>query len=454
MSRSPSRLSIPPNLGMDLGLGLVLGLGLACAADGDDGPDSFGDGPLSAGPMEPGDETGGETEGQTEGEPDEPQGEAPFIVEARKEFPTYLDLHEKVITRTCTPNANVCHNNKEYPDLRTPQAMLGMLGSPCNLDVEDPLNTFNGCEPVGDVLRFSSGQNLGWESEVAYVHYEIDPIDSSVAAAVVQLADPVPAAMLDPTVLESVDVVRSTDGGMLTVGQMLDVISYTAGSTAVRIDGYAMVGDDVRTLLESDLRVADPNRDGVFGAQGERMHELTPGDPWGSYLLQRLQGNVPGSPMPLANQPLSAAEMVALACWIEGADQPEGDSPYAVIDYDRCQYAVEVSEPDPDSGATLSGDVQPIFDARCAVPACHSSNSPKAGLDLTEGVAYEVLLEAMSTQNPDIPLVTPVNPQNSYLMTKLVSDGFSGQQMPIGDPLSDAEIDVIRRWINFGAPDD
>lgn len=432
---------------------LVSCLGLACANVGDGDGDGLGE-PPGEGEAESGEGSGGEDE-PTEGEPDEPGDEGPnFVDEAKKEFPTYLDLHEKVITRTCTPNENVCHNNKEYPDLRTPQAMLGMLGSPCNLDVEDPLNTFNGCEPEGDVLRFTTGSNAGWETQIAYVLFETDPMDGSVAAAEVHLADALPAGMVDPLVPESVDVLRTTDDGMLTVGQMLDVVSYTAGTHAIRIENYALVSDPVRTLLEVGLRVADPNRDGIFGAQGETMHELTPGDPWGSYLLQRLQGNVPGSPMPLANQPLSAAEMVALACWVEGADQPGGDSPYAVIDYDGCQYAVEVSEPDPDSGATFSGDVQPIFDARCAIPACHGSSDPQAGLDLTRDVSYDSLIEGMSTQNPDIPLVTPVNPQNSYLMTKLLGDGFSGQRMPVGQPLSDAEIDVVRRWINFGAPDD
>src|SRR5690606_37367180 len=153
----------------------------------------------------------GETEGETEAEPDASDDGKAFVEEAKKEFPTYLDLHEKVITRTCTPFSNVCHNNKEYPDLRTPQAMLGMLGSPCNLDVEDPLNTYNGCEPAGDVVRFTSGTNVGFQSRVAYVTYSTDPM-GMVSSAVLHLADPVPAGMLDPMLPESIEVVRATDG--------------------------------------------------------------------------------------------------------------------------------------------------------------------------------------------------------------------------------------------------
>lgn len=430
-------------------------LALACTV-GSGGGGSFGEGGNAEGGVDSEGTSGGETEGATEGEteaPAAPDDGKEFVEEAKKEFPTYLDLHEKVITRTCTPFQNVCHNNKEYPDLRTPQAMLGMLGSPCNLDVEDPLNTYNGCEPVGDVVRFTTGGNVGWQTRVAYVTFSTDPM-GVVTSAVLYLADPLPAGMLDPMIPESIEVVRTTDSGMLTVGAVANAVTYAAGVNAMQVTGYATLGDEVHTLLEEDLRAGDPNRDGTFGADGDRLFELKAGDPWGSYLLQRLQGNVPGSPMPLANQPLSAAEVVAIACWIEGTDAPDGDSPYATIDYDGCDYAAEFGEPDPDSGATFSGHVQPIFDTRCATPGCHGAMAPALGLDLTADVARDNLFQP-STQNPEIPLVTPGNPTNSYLMTKLTGDGFTGQQMPLSAaPLSDAELDIVRRWISYGAPDD
>jgi hypothetical protein len=427
---------------------------LACTV-GSGGGGDFGDGASQNDESGTGGDTG-ETDGATAGETEDqpaPEDGKEFVEEAKKEFPTYLDLHEKVITRTCTPFQNVCHNNKEYPDLRTPQAMLGMLGSPCNLDVEDPLNTYNGCEPVADVLRFTSGGNVGWQTQVAYVQLNADAM-GVVTSAVLYLADPIPAAMLDPMAPESIEVLRTTESGMLTVGQVTDAVTYAAGIDALQVVGYDMLDGSVHTLIEDDLRGGDPNRDGVLGAEGERLLELKAGDPWGSYLLQRLQGNVPGSPMPLANQPLSAAEVVAIACWIEGTDAPDGDSPYASIDYDGCQYAAEFGEPDPDSGATFSGHVQPILNARCATAGCHGSMAPAAGLDLTEGVARDNLFQA-STQNPEIPLVTPGNPTNSYLMTKLTGDGFSGQRMPLGAAaLSQEDLDVVRLWISYGAPDD
>lgn len=427
---------------------------LACTV-GNGGGGDFGDGASIDDASGTGSGSGGSgdaTAGDTEGAPAPDDGKE-FVEEAKKEFPTYLALHEKVITRTCTPFQNVCHNNKEYPDLRTPQAMLGILGSPCNLDVEDPLDTYNGCEPTADVLRFTTGGNVGWQTKVAYVSLNADAM-GVVTSAVVYLADPIPAAMLDPMMPESIEVLRTTDGGMLTVGLVANAVTYAAGVNALQVTGYDTLGGEVHSLIEDDMRVGDPNRDGVLGAEGDRLYELSPGDPWSSYLLQRLQGNVPGSPMPLANQPLSAAEIVAIACWIEGTDAPDGDSPYASIDYDGCQYATEFGEPDPDSGATFSGHVQPILNTRCATQGCHGSMAPAAGLDLTEGVARDNLFQP-STQNPDIPLVTPGNPTNSYLMTKLLGDGFAGQRMPLGAaPLSEEDLDVVRLWISYGAPDD
>ncbi len=439
-------------------LAALFGPALACTV-GDGGGGSFGEGGAQPEPSET-EQTG--TDGETEGDSEENRVEPPndgreFVEDAKKEFPTYLDLHEKVVTRTCTPFANVCHNNMEYPDLRTPQAMLATLGDPCNLDVESPLNTYNACEPAADVLRFVDGGNIGFETRVAYVEFAEDPMTGLVGSAVLHLADPIPSGMLSPMMAESFSILRTTDSGMLTVGQVDLAATYAAGQTTLQVGSggtYGELPDSVHTLIEEDLRGGDPNQDGEFGADGERFQEITPGDPWNSYLLQRLQGNVPGSPMPLANQPLSASEVVAIACWIEGADKPGGDDVYAVINYDDCVYAAEFGEPDPDSGATFSGHVQPILDTRCATAGCHGEVAPAEGLDLTEGRARDNLFQ-FSVQNPDMPLVTAGNPTNSYLMTKLTGDGFSGKQMPLGAaPLTQEEQDIFRLWISYGAPDD
>jgi len=60
-------------------------------------------------------------------------GDDETVLEAQRRFPTGLDLHQKVIWRTCTPNGGVCHNAKEYPDLRTPANLASAFEAPCNV---------------------------------------------------------------------------------------------------------------------------------------------------------------------------------------------------------------------------------------------------------------------------------------------------------------------------------
>jgi len=61
-----------------------------------------------------------------------------------------------------------------------------------------------------------------------------------------------------------------------------------------------------------------------------------------------------------------------------------------------------------------------------------------------------------SVQDPNFDRVTPGNPDDSYLIMKLEGDPrITLDQMPKnGPPLSQAEIDVIREWIQRGAFDD
>ena len=438
--------------------GLLLTVGACTVGSGPDG--RFGDGDEDAAvdttlaTTDAGTDEGGSDEGGSTGEPEDPSDPADeYIEEAKKEFPTYLDLHEKVVKRTCSPNGGVCHNEKEYPDLHTPQTMLAMLDAPCNLAETDPLNLFSGCEPVGDRLRFTTGTNTTFSSEVAFVEFSADPM-GVVTNAFVHLRDPIPNAMAVPGTFESIAIERETGAGMLTVGVVDNAVSYAVGGDVLQVNDYANLPAGAKTLLETDLHGGDPNQDGEFGGSEDPYRLLLPGDPWKSYLLQRVQGNVPGSPMPLANEPLSSAEIIAMACWIEGAVDPELAGPYASIDYDGCQYAAEFGETPTGSGSKFSEHVQPILDTRCATAGCHGEVAPAAELDLTAGKAYDNLMLA-SLQNPDMPRVTPGNPTNSYLVTKLTGNGLMGVQMPLGAaPLAPEEIEVIRTWISYGAPDD
>mgnify|MGYP000529541782 CR=1 FL=1 len=61
-----------------------------------------------------------------------------------------------------------------------------------------------------------------------------------------------------------------------------------------------------------------------------------------------------------------------------------------------------------------------------------------------------------SAQQPSVDLIEPNDPDASYLYLKLVGDpSISGSRMPRGAPsLSQELLDLVRDWIERGAPND
>ncbi len=116
----------------------------------------------------------------------------------------------------------------------------------------------------------------------------------------------------------------------------------------------------------------------------------------------------------------------------------------------------------PASGLDL---IQPIFDAYCV--RCHvtggsgysqTGGDDDDGLDLTSGASFATLVNRPTFQRPSEPprwRVLPGEPDSSYLMDKIRADSpKSGSRMPQNGPpfLSQADIELIRRWIEDGAP--
>ena len=99
-----------------------------------------------------------------EPEPIDPyDGDNEIVLEAQAEFPTGIEFHQKVIWRTCTPNEGVCHNSKEYPDLRTPANFAAAFGAPCNVQPGEFQSVYDGCEQPGDRVRLA-GRGTPWTS--------------------------------------------------------------------------------------------------------------------------------------------------------------------------------------------------------------------------------------------------------------------------------------------------
>ncbi|MFM8409306.1 MAG: hypothetical protein ACKOCT_03445, partial [Alphaproteobacteria bacterium] len=89
---------------------------------------------------------------------------------------------------------------------------------------------------------------------------------------------------------------------------------------------------------------------------------------------------------------------------------------------------------------SFSGEVQPIFDARCA--SCHSGNSPSGNLSLSKGVSWSQLVNVASSGCPSTLRVQPFSAGSSYLFQKIAGTVTCGStaQMPLfGIPLTKEE---------------
>ena len=112
--------------------------------------------------------------------------------------------------------------------------------------------------------------------------------------------------------------------------------------------------------------------------------------------------------------------------------------------------------PTPPSGPTFSQQIQ----AQILTPACvfchtDEGRTPTGGLNLKAGAAYASLVGVASTGKPGAVRVIAGNPSGSYLVQKLEGAAdIVGLRMPRNGPpfLSDAQVALIRQWIQNGAP--
>jgi hypothetical protein len=96
-----------------------------------------------------------------------------------------------------------------------------------------------------------------------------------------------------------------------------------------------------------------------------------------------------------------------------------------------------------------------IFGAKgCRVETCHGS-AESGGLDLRLGAAHESLVGVAATAAPSALRVAPGRSADSFLVRKLAGalEPGEGDRMPnIGRPISPLELDLVRAWIDAGAP--
>ncbi len=265
--------------------------------------------------------------GATVEPPDPPGGEAPAVTEARATLPTVLELHANVISRSCSPTGGVCHNGREYPDLRTVGSLLSALSKPCNRDrFDEPEAMFDGCEPDADELVVGAGASE-WRTRIGYLGPEEYDENTGTTFRHLRLAGEAPRGF-------DREAARIVRGGETLVELPANLLIGGGSKEGSIVDTYNIPYSSVRAL--AFVQGGDPNNNGTYGAE-EPWRLLAPGHPDRSYLVGRITGQVPGSRMPLANHPLTDAEYVAIICWIEtlGPDPGAHDA----IDYDACRFA-------------------------------------------------------------------------------------------------------------------
>jgi hypothetical protein len=114
--------------------------------------------------------------------------------------------------------------------------------------------------------------------------------------------------------------------------------------------------------------------------------------------------------------------------------------------------------------STFAGIQSAIFEKHgCTEQACHGSAGKQGNLDLSSGEAYRNLLQVPSTAST-LPRVEPGDERRSLLWLKLAAATDSsllpahvevpGAPMPNGlPPLSGDELELVRLWIDNGAPE-
>ena len=134
------------------------------------------------------------------------------------------------------------------------------------------------------------------------------------------------------------------------------------------------------------------------------------------------------------------------------------DGTINVLDLVRVSSSFGQTAPDENSAYH---DIQEyIFDKSCASSTCHAAPANSRGLSLEYRLSYDALIDVVP-QNPaaaaaGMKLVDPGNPENSFLLTKLIGpeSADQGSRMPFGGGMIHAaKIDAIQTWIEAGAPE-
>mgnify|MGYP002885729487 CR=1 FL=1 len=154
-------------------------------------------------------------------------------------------------------------------------------------------------------------------------------------------------------------------------------------------------------------------------------------------------------------QTMPTAEEIASPLYRPASDADDPD----VVPVDECLDtpldAVATLAP------TLSNIREGILSSGCNYSSCHAGGTSAANLDLTTADLHSRLVDVSSVAQPDMVLVKPGSPDESWLyqlVSKCVpsaSDGSTSAHMPLNSPtlMDPGLVATIRDWISAGAPE-
>jgi mono/diheme cytochrome c family protein len=111
--------------------------------------------------------------------------------------------------------------------------------------------------------------------------------------------------------------------------------------------------------------------------------------------------------------------------------------------------AAEPAGPKPKEPGEVSyyRDVRRLFQQHCQ--GCHQPAKPQGGYVMTS------CADLLKKGDHEQPGVVPGHPEQSLLVEQITPQGGKRPAMPRGkDPLSAAEVELIKKWISLGAKDD
>jgi hypothetical protein len=224
-----------------------------------------------------------------------------------------VELFETRLLPTCSLNGGVCHNSRNYPDMRDLGALEDLVDLPCGMNVDHDFP--DACEPRGDRIV-------------------VDGID----AEILRVAS-------DGTITVDADVPSTPSGAVIRRTLRSGTWERKVGAPLARIAEKTLLvdGDDFfrpsLPLRDDHVWPADVNGNGILGASlGWR--EIVPGRPDKSWMVARLW-DTDASPelMPRQCRAWNDDATRALGCWVQGL-RPDASNFYDDIDWARCTFEV------------------------------------------------------------------------------------------------------------------